>query len=552
MMDIKSLFHSILPENLQEDQAYLDMIDVFLEVLEEYARESLDISRVFENTRTLNGTTEQHPINKEYIKIYMDDLYNAFNDIPNNQTILNKIDKVNIDAGAIVIDKAKLSDPVSLLNFEHLVTSKEYKQKKGTKVAIEYIYSLVDSIGISAKNEDFNLIEGKPFEFDVVGSLYREVYEQLVKPIAHPLGFAFIYRQIITATLADVYGLDIVYNFRDIEVRCLTGYKYHVYTWDKGGEGTQAQIDRVKADFLKRVNPIHEDGVTLFDEAAFDEQVTVVIDKTPLYVDVEDKDGIGYLGVFFTDGTYLEQYNGIFVSLYYKDPSVIDTDTESETYNPNGIVIDYNGTNNGPEDDFNGGTSGACKIFVQYKTSHKFLYADKIELVEKYFNISKIKENNDGGIGENTYVEELEQYGFNVQGDEMASVHNVGKSDMYTLEEQEADDTNDVVHRTQPIIGESVSGIDASDTLINGVYTPAYTEEQLHFDNLPQEEMFILKGRKFTSTDTSDYYPMTGDTVVTEDFEISIIGSGEYITSQTDYIISDNIGPDEDYITSAS
>jgi predicted transcriptional regulator len=83
--NIKEIFSAITPDNIKNIPVVRDQMDIFIEILEELSKESIDIRNAFENTR----------IKEELIKIYLDDLYTVFKQIQFNQSIDELIEKTN-------------------------------------------------------------------------------------------------------------------------------------------------------------------------------------------------------------------------------------------------------------------------------------------------------------------------------------------------------------------------------------------------------------------------------------------------------------------------
>lgn len=211
---LNEIFNSITPENIKDIPLIKDAMDIFIAELEEKGNISKDIRNVFDGTNTI--------IRNELIKIYLDDMVRYFNKAKNSKLISDKIDEVNTLYNREVINRNFIGDLTDLFNDEHFVTSKAFKQKKGTKVGIEYIYNLVETLSTGSSGS-FNFIPGEPFNFNVEGNVLKEIYEEIVKPLSHPLGFTYIYTQIVKLILEDIYQISYTYNNVTVEVRCLAG-----------------------------------------------------------------------------------------------------------------------------------------------------------------------------------------------------------------------------------------------------------------------------------------------------------------------------------------
>lgn len=372
---ITEAFKSLLPENIKQDPFLLDVIETYCEFLEENSKVSLDISQIMEK--------EEKVFREEYLKIYLDDLYRVFKAAETSPLISEKIESVNASLGYTLIERDFIGDITNRLSNEHLITSKSFKQKKGTRVGIEYIYNLIEDMDISQSAKgNFKLEEGAPFQMDIEGSIYKEMYDQIVKPVAHPLGWTYIYEQILKTILQDTFNIETIYNVTATEVRCLDGY-FHVFT-------EAADDTAVKADFLGRINALTG---SLFTEAEYNTYVTVVTNKTVDTLDLEDRNGAAYRQVLFTDGTYVEQYFDP-ISVSYKDTN--GTETESDDT----VLQEY---------------ANHCSLYLEYTFTENILTLDEIT-EEVDFYIGMIKEENSGNVENTEWKRDSDEYAFTVGG----------------------------------------------------------------------------------------------------------------------------------------
>ena len=215
--DIKSIFSSITPDNIKELPVIKDAMDIFIETLEELSKESIDIRNIYQNEK----------IKDQLVQIYLDDLYNVLKAVQSNEQVISAVDRINElygQSGKEVLRKDAIINISEYINEEHFLSFKSYKQNKGTKEAIEYIYTLIYGfVGTEEDRTDIRFIEGKnPFEFEVEGGLPAEIYEYIIYPLAHPIGFTFTYTRFISLLLEDYFPeLSIDYNTNVLETRCL-------------------------------------------------------------------------------------------------------------------------------------------------------------------------------------------------------------------------------------------------------------------------------------------------------------------------------------------
>lgn len=284
--DLQNIFDSITPDNIKDVPLIEDAMGIFIESLEELSKESIDVKNVYSN----------EIIREELIKIYLDDLYRVFKNIQLNQKIIDRIDSLNGIYGNDYqyFNKDAILNMVSYLNDEHFMTIKSFKESKGTKKAIEYMYSLISVfVSPSDKGESFQLIENDVFDYTIRGELPEEFYNFMVAPLAHPLGFTYTYEQYLSLVLEDFFpGENISYDIKDLEVRCLfpdgttkvTDFKYY---YDENGDvitdenGTPVQ--RVVVD-VSVINDVGERRKKiLFEDGTYLLQVSLINGRTNVY-----------------------------------------------------------------------------------------------------------------------------------------------------------------------------------------------------------------------------------------------------------------------------
>ena len=288
---LQNIFDSITPENIKDIPLIRDSMEIFIETINEKNNISVDISNIF---------SEEHKvIREEFIKIYLDDLYRYFTAAKSNKLISEKIAKNNAIEANQYMNPDFIGDLTDVFTDEHFIISKAFKQKKGTKVGIEYIYNIVEALLYDAEHRgNFKLTAHKegepivPFVFEVEGSLYKEIYNEIVKPLAHPLGFLITYLQIFALDLQDYFNLEVNYKDVIVEVNCLTGVS-HVYVDDsKPDEAsyTSSQITEI-------VDYDNDQGH--YRKVTFDDDTYVESFFDP--IDVNYKDGGGGLIEDYTD-----------------------------------------------------------------------------------------------------------------------------------------------------------------------------------------------------------------------------------------------------------
>lgn len=315
--NLQNIFDSITPDNIKSIPAIKDAMAIFIETLEELSKESIDIRKMFLNP----------VIKEELVKIYLDDLYKVFKTLQFNQKVVNKIERLNAVYGVEYYKIDVIRNIANYINEEHFLTFKSYKEKKGTPDAIKYIYELVGRKLLSEDNfVPFALTEVSPFTFNVSGNLPSELYEAVVRPLAHPLGFVYQYNQLVSLLLEDVVFSTIAYKTNALEVRSLLpngttdiiNYKYEI----------DGITPRVVVDLITSQTNTTTTKKIVFADGKYLEQVTTSLGQTQVYYKA-------------LNGDILIAYN-VYQSSIYFDYEVILTTTLQEDFNniTNSIPID--------------------------------------------------------------------------------------------------------------------------------------------------------------------------------------------------------------------
>jgi hypothetical protein len=301
-MSIKQIFESITPDNIKDIDIIRDAMEIFIENIEKNSVISTDITRVFES--------DNEYIQNALYETYINSLYTAITKAQANPIVVNKMEQ---HLAEYIPLQGKITD---ILNDEYLVANKVIKQKTGLASIIEHTYNLAKYLQDNEKNaNDFEFDPIRPFHFNVTGSIYREVYDNLVKPLAHPIGFTHNYLQTLVQPLIDYFKLDQIFTFNTVEVRCLSG-NFMVFTPDMDDTNVQA-------DFLTRTNFLTGELFTLQE---YNSLVTVVTNKVPTdFITYED----GSRVVKFVDDTIVKQELNP-IKVYYR--TLADEQANNENY----------------------------------------------------------------------------------------------------------------------------------------------------------------------------------------------------------------------------
>lgn len=240
---IKEIIPSITPEHLLDIQVMKDAMDVFLDYVTEHSDITIDIKNIFDSKKV--------PIYEEFVKIYLNNIYKVLSKSEHNEALYIKLNNIYQAVGASIEDIDLSIDIVNLLKKDYILTNKDYKSSKGTSKGMKYIYNIIIKSGVQRDFLEDNiggfryLETGKLFEYKVEGTMVEEVFEHFVKPLVHPVGWAYFYQRVFYLGFVDYFNLEFLYTFRALEVRCMSGYVFTTddYLTNLSSDGEQLVSD---------------------------------------------------------------------------------------------------------------------------------------------------------------------------------------------------------------------------------------------------------------------------------------------------------------------
>lgn len=228
MRNLLEMFNNITPDNIKNLPVVQESMVIFLETLMARSKETIDLKNFYKNEEIKN----------ELVQIYLGDLYNTLKQVQFNSALIDAIDRQNsyYPEGMGVYKADTIQNIMEHITDEHFMTFKSYRESKGTIKAIQYIYDFVKALLVSGKESSLNLamrgfsqgnsasdltiIENSPFDLTIEGELIPEAYNFIIHPLAHPLGFTYVYYRKMLLDLIDYFPeVNIVYYTKSLEVR---------------------------------------------------------------------------------------------------------------------------------------------------------------------------------------------------------------------------------------------------------------------------------------------------------------------------------------------
>ena len=186
--NLLSIFNAITPDNIKDTPIIAESMQIFIELLEEYGKVSIDIKEALSENTT-------DAISEELVKIYMYDYYSMIENLRSNKYVVKQFkewndaltpnlypkglpevggkniigfftigeetenpDEIVVDDNSVEYSKDPLSFRLNELSKnilsnkpENYFVNREFKQSKGLKKSINYIYDMINK----SLNADF-------------------------------------------------------------------------------------------------------------------------------------------------------------------------------------------------------------------------------------------------------------------------------------------------------------------------------------------------------------------------------------------------------------
>ena len=233
--DLYSEIIQFVPEAMREDPDFQRLIHLYCKTLEEtfeYSNDVIQTKLVDSLMEKFSKTNENRytDFRQDILRVLLNELFYTIDDAENSGVLYNKLEEVYNRVGLSVsgLEIAKMLDRI--ITEQNIVANKSFNQNKGKYSGFVYINNLIDlAISGVEKTESnyFKLIEGtrdnpkEPFNYRVETSHYKETYEELVKPLVHPLGFGYVVSTMLFILLEDYFGLRLEQTLEYAEIRCL-------------------------------------------------------------------------------------------------------------------------------------------------------------------------------------------------------------------------------------------------------------------------------------------------------------------------------------------
>ncbi|MEA3485934.1 MAG: hypothetical protein U9R03_04430 [Candidatus Aerophobetes bacterium] len=310
---LESYYNYIIPQTLKNNSTIMTLLELYFK-----NNNKIDVTNPVDllNLDFLADNMEEvskNKIRRELLKIHLQEIYDTLEYIGNREDIYERFKEIYNLLGLPEEEFIIAMDIEDSINAEYIASARSFKSKKGTKAGFFFVYDLINKTNIQKISDDdhFKLIEGtltnpqEPYVYRVESSLYKEVYDATVMPLAHPIGFEYLFSMILFLILEDNYNYVEEIKLLKLEISC--------YNYDENGNKvvtTRNMNDGSYGTFNKFYN--HTDS---------NKKEKVVIDFNPIQQHAIDN---GYYGIRF-----VRDYNGT-ITIYTRQDDIIIEDGEFE------------------------------------------------------------------------------------------------------------------------------------------------------------------------------------------------------------------------------
>lgn len=331
-MIFKQLVLDLIPDSLKDSPLFNDVLSILTEYIEEYSQESLDTLNIY------NETSGGYP---EIVKAYAHNFLDIIEKAKNNVQLQEKLIAVHKQYG-VNYDTTKLSiDPSKFLNRQNVELLKNFYQTKGTLNSFKYVYDIFNKLQLEEtslqSDSVFDVSEtGELLTYDLKTNMLVELYEQFVKPMVHPLGWAYVYTRLISANFKDYAFVKEVYNIKHFTIdntlhpEFTDNFKTNIgHLFETNEDGTPRLVNNRPVTYAANGEPSYQvfRFGKYYNELNIASEICLVQDANVTKVETGENGQTGdtWIRINFESGEYIEQHSvdpelGIrTLRLYYGD-----------------------------------------------------------------------------------------------------------------------------------------------------------------------------------------------------------------------------------------
>lgn len=266
----EEIINAITPNSISIPNKSL--IEAFVDILAEVSPISVNIIDAF--SKDIKAKNIEN-VQDGFAQMYLNNFYYVWKRAENDYILRTRLENLlerykSTDNNSLFEDTVFFNDEKSLYTVERYILGKNFKEKKGTATAIEYAYKVGWLAGIEGplkSDYHFNIIHEEctggltkgfyicnslitpcsgligsgvsklintfkisdtvdattctPFTYRVEGNMIPELFDAFVIPLAHPVGFRYIYERVLSHIMEDYFNLEVIFTADEVNVYSL-------------------------------------------------------------------------------------------------------------------------------------------------------------------------------------------------------------------------------------------------------------------------------------------------------------------------------------------
>lgn len=333
----KSIAKNLVPENYKSNKFIMDVLDVFVDYIYDNSSLAIDINNLY--------NSKNEVLYEEIIKTYAANFYKTITDGSKNHKLAEAVRKAHEKYGFDFSETQLDINVIHLLSQEQLELFKNFQQSKGTLRSIEFIYRIIEQLNIESfvleTDGQLTIEPGENiFEYRVYGSMLPEIFEAFVKPLAHPVGWTYLFTRTYVLKFEDYFLCKEVYDVNVFRVTCEDSdcednFKTNTgYLFETDINNNIIYENNKPKMYKANGNPVF--NVTRFGvnypELTLESELKLVKDPTIRTIEKSSIKGNDKLVVYFESGERLEQNSNPknLILYYYKGINALNQEIKKD------------------------------------------------------------------------------------------------------------------------------------------------------------------------------------------------------------------------------
>lgn len=232
---LEELFEA-LPPHIKDDNDFVKILNIFFDSLKdeyEFSNNSIDskmVDLLLEKYKESQNTT-YYTHRNELIKFHLNELFSTLEKATKDNKFYKRIADTFKNLGIEMKDLNIINNTLNTITQQNINSNKTFNRNKGKLISFLAVYDIVSKANIQGINNGGFLrviqavdeVTKKPLalSYKVESSLYKETFEAVVKPLAHPIGFGYVFYTLVEFAFEDYFLVKVIKHLRECIIRCL-------------------------------------------------------------------------------------------------------------------------------------------------------------------------------------------------------------------------------------------------------------------------------------------------------------------------------------------